>query len=273
MKRFLIYSFLITISAAWLTSCKRDDLELYNSPANVYFDFTDAQRDSLLYTFAFDPSREADTVYLPVKLSGLRENRDRKFIIRIDSNPDSTTAVANKHYKPLDSVYTLAANTGETNVPLIIYNTDTALQSKSVQIRFRLYPTSDLDTALPQLIKGRLVFSSKLEEPDWWTMWMGDYFSQVKFQIFIIVTGQTSMTTDGLDAPKNLYFVSVLTSFLSNPNAWLSKNPDKGYVLEKQDDNTYYFYNKDNPEKKILYRYDAQANRYFFIDENGLEVN
>ena len=257
----------------FLSACQKADLKVYDSQANVYFDFYGNQRDSILYTFAFEPSRGADTIYLPVRLSGIREPVDRKFIIKIDPNPDSTTAIAYKHYKPLDSVYTLKANTGVTQVPLIIYNSDSLLQSKSVQIKFVLYPTSDLDTTLNKLIRGKLVFSSKLERPDWWGMWLGDYFSQTKFQLFIITTGQISMTTSGLDAPKNLYFVSVLTAFLNDPFTWIKKNPEKGYVLEHQTDGSYYFYSKDNPDKKILYQYDVQAGNYFFIDETGLEIN
>ncbi|MGF7233221.1 DUF4843 domain-containing protein [Arachidicoccus sp.] len=263
----------VVLIGIFLSACQKADLKVYNSPANVYFDFPGTQSDSLLYTFAFEPSRGADTVYLPVKLSGIRESKDRRFIVKIDPNPDSTTAVVYKHYKPLDSVYILKANTGETRVPLVIYNSDSLLQSRSVKIKFHLYPTADLDTSLNQPIKGQLVFSSKLERPDWWGMWLGDYFSQAKFQLFIITTGQISMTTNGQDAPKNLYFKSLLLAFLNDPFNWIKKNPGKGYVLEQQSDGSYYFYGKDNPNKKILYRYDAQAAQYFFIDENGLEIN
>lgn len=271
MKRNTILS--IVLAAINFSACQKAELKVYDSPASVYFDFTGTQRDSLIYTFAFEPSRGADTIYLPVRLSGIREPADRKFIIKIDPNSDSTTAEAFKHYKPLDSVYILKANTGVTQVPLIIYNSDSTLQSKSVQIKFKLYPTSDLDTALNKLINGKLVFSSKLERPDWWGMWMGDYFSQAKFQLFIITTGQTSMTMSGLDAPKNLYFVSVLNGFLKDPFTWVKRNTDKGYVLEQQTNERYYFFSKDNPDKKIVYRYDSQAGKYFFIDESGLEIN
>ena len=38
-------------------ACKKANLEVYDSPANIYFDFPANQRDSLLYTFAFEPSR------------------------------------------------------------------------------------------------------------------------------------------------------------------------------------------------------------------------
>ncbi|HEX5552081.1 MAG TPA: DUF4843 domain-containing protein [Chitinophagaceae bacterium] len=267
MKRISIIMTGITL----LCSCHKADLSLYHSPDNVYFDFTGSQRDSLLYTFAYEPARAADTIYLPVRLSGIRVQKARKIIIRIE--PDSTTAIVNKDYAPLKDFYTLAPDSGTCYVPLIIYNTDPLLQTKSVQIKFKLYPTPDLDTALSKLITGRLVFSAKLERPDWWGMWMGDYYSQVKHQLFIIVTGQTSLTMSGLDAPKNLYFVSLLTSFLNDPFKWMGKNPDRGYKLVKLSDGHYSFYNTSNPGKKIEYQYDAQAGKYFFIDENGLEVN
>ena len=271
MKRNAIIA--ICLPVLIFSACKKAELKVYNSPASVYFDFSGNQRDSLIYTFAFEPSRAADTIYLPVRLSGIRVPEDRRFIVKIDPSADSTTAEALKHYQPLDSFYILKGNTGVTRVPLIIYNSDSLLQSKSVQIKFKLYPTADLDTNLNKLTRGKLVFSSKLERPDWWGMWMGDYFSQTKFRLFIITTGQTSMTMDGLDAPKNLYFVSVLTAFLNDPFTWVKRNADKGYILEKQKDDIYQFYHKESPGKRILYQYDPQAAKYFFIDENGLQIN
>ena len=150
------------------------------------------------------------------------------------------------------------------------------LQQTAVRIKFYLEPTDALAVSMPRLAVARLVFSSKLERPDWWGQWMGDYYSQVKHQLFIIVTGQTTLTTGsegGLDAPKNLYFISLLTSFLSNPGKWVAAHPDKGYVLEKVDDTTYHFYNKDNPKKIIVYRYDGVTGQYYFIDENGDQVH
>jgi hypothetical protein len=268
MKRALMILF---VAGSLLTACKKDQELVYNSTDNVYFDFQGSQRDSLLYTFAYEPSRAADTIYLPVRLSGIRSNSSREFILKAE--PDSSTALPLIHYKPFEDFYTIGKDSGVRQVPLIIYNTDSLLQQRSVTLKFRLYATNDLGVAIPTLIFGKLVFSSKLERPDWWGMWMGDYYSQVKNQLFITVTGQTSMTTDGLDAPKNLYLVSMLTTFLSNPANWIAKNPDKGYVLVKQPDGSYYFYNTANPAKRTPYRYDTQAGAWYFIDENGNEVH
>jgi hypothetical protein len=266
--RKIVIPIILTLVAG---GCARNNELLFNSAANVYFNFQGSQRDSLLYTFAFDPSRGADTLYLPVQLSGIRVNHDRTFLLKAE--PDSSTAQPYEHYKPFDSVYTLPADSGTVMVPLVIYNKDSLLQYRSVTLKFRLFPTADLGTNLPELIFGKAVFSSKLERPDWWNMWMGDYFSQVKYRLFIITTGQTTLSTSGLDAPKNLYFVSLLTSFLSDPYTWLSRNQASGYVMAAPVNGVSYFYNSANPSQKILYSFDAQANQYFFIDENGQEVH
>ncbi|HTN35872.1 MAG TPA: DUF4843 domain-containing protein [Arachidicoccus sp.] len=261
---------LLLIMAATVFGCQKSELTGFDSPAQVYFDFSDAQRDSLLFTFAYTPAKASDTVYLPVKLLGIRSEQSRSFVVKIDA--DSTTAVVGKHYKALEPSYEITANEGICYVPLILYNTDPLLEDASVRIKFYLEATSQLGVGLPPLSEGRLVFSSKLERPDWWGMWLGDYYSRVKHQFFLFVTGQTSMTTEGLDAPKNLYFVSLLNSFLNDPFKWIAKHPESGYTLTKNADGSYDFYNVSNPDKKVPYVLDSQAGRYFFMDENGLEV-
>ena len=266
------YIFIVTLMIlSSLIGCKKSDLTLYNSPAGVYFDLSAEQRDSLIYTFANAPELVEDTFYLPVRLEGSRTEVDRSFVLSIDA--DSTTAVAGKHYEALKPSYTIAAGQGIKYVPIVLYNTDPLLQEKSVKIKFFLEATSDLGITMPRLTIARLVFSSKLERPVWWSMWLQDYYSQVKHQLFILVTGQTSLTQDGLDAPKNLYFVSLLNTFLANPFKWVEDNPEKGYVLDKIDEQTYHFYNTESPAKIIVYKYDASANQFFFIDENGAQVH
>ena len=268
-----IVAFCLIILAS-LSGCHKSDLTLYSSPASVYFAVSDAQRDSMLYTFAYTPEKAVDTIYLPVMLEGTRADRPRSFVLKVD--PDSTTAVAGKHYEALKPGYDIPAGQGIFRVPIVLYNTDTLLEQQSVHIKFYLEGSEDLGINMPDLCAVRLVFSSKLERPDWWSMWMGDYYSQIKHQLFIIVTDQITLTTGsegGLDAPRNLYFVSLLTTFLNNPAKWVADHPEKGYVLEKQNDSTYYFFNKDNPKKVILYSLDSQTGNYYFMDENGVQIH
>lgn len=275
--RYIIITILLVMAA--VMGCKKSDLTLYDSTPGVYFDLFGAQRDSLIYTFADAPELVEDTFYLPVRLEGIRTDEDRSFVLRTD--PDSTTAEVGKHYEALKPSYTIKAGEGVFYVPVVLYNTDPLLQEASVKIKFVLEPTDQLGITMgTRLTVARLVFSSKLERPAWWTQWLQDYYSQVKHQLFILVTGQTSLsyvTPDnpqaGLDAPKNLFFVGLLNSFLANPAKWVENNPEKGYVLEKIDDQTYHFYNPEAPEKFIVYKYDPVALAFYFIDENGNQVH
>jgi hypothetical protein len=256
-----------------LSSCQKAKELRYDSHDNIYFDFyPNALRDSVVYTFAYKPGLAKDTVWLPVRISGIRTDVDRKFIIKVMA--DSSTAVPGTHYKPFADSYIFPKIQGAVYVPLEVYNTDPSLEEKSVSLRFKLVATDDFGVAIPKLITGKVIISSKLEYPgQWWSMWLGSYYSRVKHQFFLLVTGQTSLSTEGLDAPKNLYFASLVTSFLNDPFKWISKNVDKGYVLTLRSDGNYDFYNVNSPTKKILYRKNTGGTKFFFIDESGNEVN
>lgn len=266
--RKTIIGFLVATLA--LVSCKKGEYLLYNSPDNIHFNFTVPTVDSIVYTFAFTPGQQSDTVYIPMQLSGIRVDRDRQYAVAVtDSN---TTAIVSEHYAPLQQYYILPADSGTCYLPIIIYNTDTLLRKRSVALSLHLVATNDLGVAIADQDMGKVIISNKLEEPAWWTMWMGQYFSSTKYQLFIIATGLTTLSTSGLDAPKNLYYVSLLTNLLQNPFGWVASNPQSGYVLTQQPDGSYTFYNTNNPQSVIPLVQDASTGNWYFIDENGAEV-
>jgi hypothetical protein len=257
------------IAVIAMISCKKESELVYESNDNVYFNFKAGNKDSIVYTFAYDAERLADTIILPVKVSGQRIHSDRKF--KIEVMTDSSTAVADTHFKPFEALYTMAADSGMCHVPLVIYNKDPLLTSRSVVLRFKLIATSDLGTEIPALIYGKVIISNKLEEPVWWKMWLGSYYSEVKHKLFLITTGVIEMTMDGLDAPKNTYYVGLLNAFLNDPFSWVSNHPE--YVLELRADENYDFYNSAIPYNRILLKKNTQTNKFHFIDEKGAEVN
>ncbi|BAV05121.1 DUF4843 domain-containing protein [Filimonas lacunae] len=253
-------------------SCKKADELLYDSADNICFNFLEKQKDSIIYTFAYTPEKAFDTIFLPVRISGLQRPFDRKFVLTVMQ--DSSTAQEGLHYEALKDYYIMPADTGKTKVPLIIYNKDAALIENSVSIRLLLQSSGDFGANILTAIKGKVVFSATLERPDWWGSWPLGTYSRTKHQLFIIATGVTTLTTSGLDAPKNLYLVSLLTSLLNDPFTWVKRNSDKGYVIEAlAGSNDYYFYSTSNPAKKFLYRKDDAGAGYHFIDEKGLLIN
>ena len=254
------------------TSCKKTQEVRYHSDDNVYFDFDPAttDRDSVIYTFAYKPGALKDTVFLPVRLSGNRVSKERKFGVMVVA--EGTTATATTHYEPFKEMYTLPADSGIFLLPVILYNKDALMSQRSIILKLKLTPSDDLDTSINKLINAKIVFSNKLEQPNWWSMWLGSYYSQVKHQLFLITTGVTSLTMSGLDAPANLFYVGRLNSFLNDPFTWVTNNPAKGYVLTLRTDGDYDFYSAQNPDKKILLRKNVSAGKFYFIDENGKEV-
>jgi len=264
---------LLLIIVTSLASCKKAEEMKFEHPAGVYFDFRGGDRDSVVTTFAYNPTLAKDTVWLPVRIAGVRTPSIRTFKARVEI--DSTSAEADLHYEPLKESYTMPANAGFAWLPFVIYNKDKELENRAVSVIIKLTASDELNIGNPYLIRAKVVFSAKLEKPHWWDMWPLPPYSRVKHELFIVVTGLTVLSTDGLDAPKNLYITGLLTTMLNNPFNWVTKNAAKGYRLEQVTEgnsDSYYFFNIENPTKKTLLRKNQQNGKYYFIDENGNEV-
>lgn len=254
-----------------MTACQKAEKVSYHSADNIYFDLDPwGERDSILYTFAYHPERLKDTVWIPVSISGNRGGMDRNYSVKVIDT--ATSAVVNKHYEPLKDLYKMPAGYGFQYMPVILYNTDTLLVKRTYSLTIQMVATGDFGTGFSSLITARIVFSNKLEKPKWWDMWLGGYYSQVKHQLFRLAATTDDLSTSGLDAPKNLYYVDKLRSLLNSPFTWVSNNPDKGYVLTMRPDGNYDFYFSGTPEKKTLLQKDVATGKYYFIDENGKQV-
>lgn len=262
---FLIMSF----GMSMFFSCKKVSVMTYDRPANIYFDLTAADRDSMVYTFAYDMTKAVDTVFLPVKLMGYRDEKSRSFQAYIEK--DSSTAQAEIHYDKLKPDYPLMEGAGQTFLPIIIHNVKD-LETRAVSLIIKLQESPDFGIENKDLIRARIILSAQLEQPQWWSMWLDNY-SRVKHQLFLLVTEQRTLSMQSLDAPKNLYFANLLLMMLNDPFKWVQDHPEKDYKLESNDGGqTYVFYHVDNPNRTILLRKNAGSGKYFFIDETGKEV-
>jgi hypothetical protein len=266
--------FLLVASA--LFSCGEVEIDRYETSDNIYFDFDDEEttnRDSVVFSFAYTPEKTSDTVYLPIRISGLRVGHDRRFkVIVLDDSISTATPVL--HYKPLEEFYTISADSGTLQVPVVLYNQDTLLQDKSVSLHFMLVPTEDFGTALPYGVYAKLVFSSRLEKPDWWagveSVFM-DY-SRTKHQLYLISIGNIPLIMEGANIPYNLFIMDKFRRFLIDPFTWVQSNPD--YQIDTiVEDQEYVLFSKANPTTlRFKIRWDNDAQRYYFIDENNSKV-
>jgi len=280
MKRKLLFVFLI---CAAIAGCKKDNLTTYNSPDNkdnIYLGY--ANTDSLVYSFAYNPAQDKDTIWVPVTISGKRVSHPRSFVLNVDVG--NSTAVRVLHYQPLLPSYTMPADSGETHVPVIILNTDTGLANYSVKLAIQVSGGADFSSNLPADIRSKqIIFSNRLEEPAWWPYWgqLGTY-SRVKHQLFLISSGTTDLVqlNGQIDPnfyyyiPRDLYYINNMHEFLLDPFNWIKQNPDKGYVLTPRTDNTgdYDFYNKNSPTKKFWLKYFPTVKQLIFMDENKNQI-
>lgn len=276
MKKLLIIGL---FGAVCLSACKKAIELTYQSPDNVYFDFTDPKDerkrpDSISYSFALFPERSSDTILLPVRISGLRKSVNRTFKLSVIDS--ATTAIAGTHYKALEATYTIPADSGAVKVPIIIYSTDPALTAKSVRMKFRLVASADFAVSTVEFDTAKVIFSNRLEQPAWWNTWASELgaYSRVKHELFIRTAGTTELPVvfSAETLPKTLYHTRRFRSFLNNPVEWVAANPQDGYTVESIGGGNYNFFSIANPEKKYLLELNPADNKYYFRDENGNRI-
>lgn len=281
MKHNILYIILIALA---VSSCKKVEISKYEAEAdNIYFHYLDryGERDTatISYSFATSPGLLQDTIWVSLSVAGKRVSHDRQFVIGlVDSLTD---AVPGLHYEALKPSYTMPADSGKIKIPLVIKNTDPELGEKSVRIALKVVEGADFKAELPEIIKvKKFVFSNRLEQPSWWMYWQGNLgpYSRTTHRLFLISGGQdltNPAAPDGyLGIPRTLYYIENAKNFTRDPNTWILRNPDKGYVLAKREDGTqdYDFYQPAAPLIKIHYKYFEQVNGYFFINERGNQI-
>jgi hypothetical protein len=281
MKRCICY---VLLATGMILGCKKDSQMMYSSGDNIYLNYKDkdGQQDTaaLTYSFAYHPTLTKDTVWVPVIISGARDNHNREFSLEVVDS--TTTALAGTHYEALKASYIMPADSGKVLVPVIIKNTDPQLEEKSVNLTIRVSGGKDFNSALPATVRTRSIyFSARLEKPDWWMYWQGQLgeYNRVKHQLFLISSGTTDLVNMSkpdafLQIPRTLYYIDNTRIFTSDPFAWVKRYPEKGYVITQRTDGTkdYDFYSASSPEKKFYLKYYVLVDRYFFVDELGGQI-
>jgi hypothetical protein len=189
----------------------------------------------------------------------------------------ATTAIASLHYQPLESSYTIPADSGIFMLPLIVFSKDTALKTKSVIITLSLQASTELGIAFKELRRGFIKLSNKLEKPAWWDVWIGELggYSRVKHELFIRTSGTTVLSAsqaDYMETPKTLYFIRRFKSFLQDPFKWVADYPEEGYVITLEADGNYYFYSSGSPENRYMLEKNISDGKYYFKDEDGNRI-
>lgn len=170
-------------------SCKENDMADFTGKDCVYFQLNSywtQTKDSLSFSFAGSEATES-TINLQVDLMGQTVDRDRK--VKLTVVDDQTTATAGTQYKALDDYYILKAGENQMNIPITIYNTDPALEEKSVKLTVELQPSEDLGLGISGRTRAVIIFSNILTKPSYWEdaylNWYFGSYSKVKHECTI----------------------------------------------------------------------------------------
>jgi hypothetical protein len=196
------------ISIALLTCCAKDTPRFADGEAGVYINkgIMASYKDSITYSFAVKPDAlMQDTVFLPVRISGLAVKRDRQ--VPMVAVKDSTTAIAGEHYElPACLIRTDSFNTQYA----VIVKRRPDLKGKEVRLLLQISTSTDFPLNITRLADGYNPFylvrlNDKLTKPDKWESpgsWLQTFFgnySETKFKFIIQVTGKSNWPPRGRD--------------------------------------------------------------------------
>lgn len=171
-----------------LWQCRENNRMVWESKAGVYFPEFTANADSLLYSFRIS-GLETDTIQMQVKLQGEVLKCPKTFQVAAD---ETSTAMAGIHFETLKDNYIFPADKATTTFPVIVLKQGKELDDKTVMLVLRLKATSELDVALPEQVKARLLITNQLIRPSYWDMPLSLYFgaySQTKHLKCIEIMG------------------------------------------------------------------------------------
>lgn len=213
----------------YFSSCSENDRLTFEDTPGIYFRLPEkdttliVREDTIVYSFAFeDPNLVREYVMrVPVEITGLSVNKERKFKIRID--PKLSTAVEGRDYIKLQEEYIMPANTGKDSIRITVLRND-SLQTKPRDLQLEIVATPDFKLGIKERATIRLRFSDILEEPEWWDYWsffMGAY-GRKKHQQWLLIWGKTPLKTDGqihpFNTPKELMAIQDLRIYFEqNP--------------------------------------------------------
>lgn len=187
MKTKIILGLLLLLSA-----CDERQMETYENDAYLYFETT-IEKDSIFYTFGYNPGVNEIDIPLEVHLIGRPGDADRELKLAIDT---LLTTASPADYRlpehpvfrkglPMDTIYVRLLNTER-------------LTRQTVTLVVKLVSNEYFTTGPAGNLRAKIVYNNIAAQPKWWDevierVYLGKY-SEAKFREFIIATGVSDLT-------------------------------------------------------------------------------
>ncbi|MFA6756037.1 MAG: DUF4843 domain-containing protein [Bacilli bacterium] len=215
--------FILSLILLSFFACSKTDYSGWDRKPSVYFE--KSEKDSTIFSFAFDEDLKEGEVELKLLLIGNTESYDRHFNVEFDSK--NSTAILGKDIELSDSAFIIKKDSTYGIIRVKINKTDN-LKDDMLLAKLKLVQTNDFNLGLSTNISSRIFITKQLSKPKWWNDWqvnngLGAY-SNLKYRTFIKLTGIIDMTIEGDNAKMDY---SVMRINVLKFKYWLEENPMK----------------------------------------------
>ncbi|WP_432712577.1 DUF4843 domain-containing protein [Pedobacter sp.] len=221
MKLNLKHTYLVVLIALGISSCKQNELLLFEQETAVYVNLS---TDSTVYTFATTAeSVVEDTVFIKYRIIGKPSPIDRTIKL---ATLAGATAKEGYHYSLGQTV--IKANEFETDVPVYLYR-KAGLKDSTVAVVFEIKENEFFKPGYFDQLTHKITITDILKKPTRWESTWVPYFgaySEVKFRFLLDVTQKTDWESSPF--PQDSRYLSQRAK-----NALLEYNQEKGALIDE----------------------------------------
>lgn len=235
-----------------ITSCKREEVKFYDGKDRVQFSrlgpsSTSAYQDSIDFSFAAKGALLADTLFIPVDVTGRAAAVDREF--KVEFIAKESSAIPGQDFDFGKTV--IKAGSFKGVFPLIIKNTKD-LETVRKTLAFRIVSNDVFEAGIGTQLKSKVAFFNFMVKPVDWELRMARFFgtySKKKHRFILYHLGFPEINyaaTTALEDPskyifsgaKFAFFQLKLRSLLDDLNSGTRKPAaDDPFVYPLKDEN------------------------------------
>ncbi len=233
MRRLYNYIGILGIALLFAGACTEADKETFRGPESIYFRMPQGdttliiRKDTVIYSFAFDPVLTQREIYIPVEVIGFASSHDRTYTIKVANVKNTKSGV---HYEAISEQQHFPAGKMLDSLK-VVFNRTEDMQREACKIEIMIKAGGDFVQGITESLLVAIQVSDILEEPSWWEMWrpiLGVYDHQIYRQWIKIWGGTGDLSgytgTSWFEAPQVLTAIIDLKKFFEANSAYYSND-------------------------------------------------
>lgn len=244
-------TYLAVILLSGLLACKKEEVKFYDGGDRVQFarqstNPTVAYNESQDYSFAGKGARMADTIYLPIDITGRVADVQRE--VKVELIPGQTTAVEGTDFQ--FGKHWIPEKQSKGFVMLILKKTS-GLSTQVKVVAFRIVASADFKPGIEKQLRSKVTFFNFMVKPTNWDAMISRYFgaySKVKHEFVLYHLGfpEINLAVGVPEDPSKYLFTGTkftqfqnkLRSLLTDLNSGaLKPGPNDPFTYPLKDEN------------------------------------